>query len=174
MGRTKLEIKKIEDKARRQTTFTKRRQGLYKKAGELATKCGAQVAVIAFSNAGNVFAYGHPAVNTVLRRYEAATGGSGEGGRAVREEIESKYRESVAKLEAERRVEEILGRAAAEGGGGGGGRPLWSVEVEKLGFDELEKLRATMEEMKRRLAARDGGIAAAEADSGDDRDMPAV
>ncbi|KAK3016044.1 hypothetical protein RJ639_007531 [Escallonia herrerae] len=173
MGRTKLEIKKIEDKARRQTTFTKRRQGLYKKAGELATKCGAQVAVIAFSNAGNVFAYGHPAVNTVLRRYEAATGGGGGGSRAVREEIESKYRESVAKLEAERRVEEILGRAAAAAEGGGG-RPLWSVEVEKLGVDELEKLRATMEDMKRRLAAHDGGIAAAEADSGDDRDIPAV
>ncbi|KAK3029460.1 hypothetical protein RJ639_037745 [Escallonia herrerae] len=83
MGRTKLEIKKIEDKARRQMTFTKRQHGLYKKAGELATKCGAQVAVIAFSNASNVFVYGHPAVNTVLRQYEATTwggGGRGPGG----------------------------------------------------------------------------------------------
>ncbi|KAK2979135.1 hypothetical protein RJ640_029293 [Escallonia rubra] len=77
MGRTKLEIKKIEDKARRQTTFTKRRQGMYKKANELATKCSAQVAVMAFSNAGN-FSYGHPGVNTVLRRYEAVGEGAGQ------------------------------------------------------------------------------------------------
>ncbi|KAK2969688.1 hypothetical protein RJ640_025865 [Escallonia rubra] len=77
-GRTKLEIKKIEDKARRQMTFTKRRQCLYKKARELATKCGAKVAVIAFSNAGNVFVYGHPMVNTVLRWYEEAATGGGQ------------------------------------------------------------------------------------------------
>ncbi|KAK3034349.1 hypothetical protein RJ639_032247 [Escallonia herrerae] len=79
-----------------------------------ATKCGAQVALIAFSNAGNIFAYRHPAVNTVPCRYKAATGGGEGGGRAVREEIESKYRESVAKLEAERRVEEILGTWAGQ------------------------------------------------------------
>ncbi|KAK3041085.1 hypothetical protein RJ639_026882 [Escallonia herrerae] len=79
MGRMKLEIKKIEDNARQQMNFTKRRQGLYKKAGKLATKCGAQVVVITFSNTCNVLAYGQPAVNIVLRRYEAATGAAGRG-----------------------------------------------------------------------------------------------
>lgn len=57
MGRGKIEIKKIENANSRQVTFSKRRQGLLKKANELAVLCDAQVAVIIFSSTGKMFEY---------------------------------------------------------------------------------------------------------------------
>jgi hypothetical protein len=58
------------DKNSRQVTFSKRRSGLFKKCSELALLCGADLAVIVFSEAGNVFAFGSPSVDAVLRRHK--------------------------------------------------------------------------------------------------------
>ncbi|TYI03898.1 hypothetical protein ES332_A11G374800v1 [Gossypium tomentosum] len=48
MGRGKIEIKKIENLNSRQVTFSKRRNGLLKKAKELSITCDAEVGVIIF------------------------------------------------------------------------------------------------------------------------------
>ncbi|PIM97430.1 hypothetical protein CDL12_30100 [Handroanthus impetiginosus] len=55
MGRRKLEIKRIEDKSARQVTFTKRRNGLLKKAKELSVLCDVDVAAIIFSSRGKLY-----------------------------------------------------------------------------------------------------------------------
>ncbi|KAF7819044.1 agamous-like MADS-box protein AGL18 [Senna tora] len=55
MGRGKIEIKKIENLNNRQVTFSKRRNGLLKKAKELSVLCDAQVAVIIFSSTGKLY-----------------------------------------------------------------------------------------------------------------------
>lgn len=52
MGRKKITIKLIEDERNRQVTFTKRRNGLLKKARELSILCEAEIAVVIFSNGG--------------------------------------------------------------------------------------------------------------------------
>ena len=57
MGRGKIEIKKIENANSRQVTFSKRRNGLLKKAYELGDLCDAEVAVIIFSNTGKLFEF---------------------------------------------------------------------------------------------------------------------
>lgn len=57
MGRGKIEIKRIENANSRQVTFSKRRNGLLKKAQELAILCDAEVAVIIFSNTGKLFEF---------------------------------------------------------------------------------------------------------------------
>ncbi|PIN16360.1 hypothetical protein CDL12_10994 [Handroanthus impetiginosus] len=49
MGRRKLEIKRIEDKSAREVTFTKRRNGLLKKAKELLVLCDVDVTAIILS-----------------------------------------------------------------------------------------------------------------------------
>lgn len=69
-GRKKIEIKKLENSSNKQVTFSKRRAGLFKKAGELSVLCGAHVAIIVFSGAGKAFCYGHPNVNAVLESYQ--------------------------------------------------------------------------------------------------------
>ncbi|KAH7569668.1 hypothetical protein JRO89_XS06G0236600 [Xanthoceras sorbifolium] len=50
-------------------TFSKRRQGLFKKAHELAAKTGSLVAVLAFSPAGKPFVYGSPSFDAVIDKF---------------------------------------------------------------------------------------------------------
>ena len=57
MARQKIQIKKIDNTAARQVTFSKRRRGLFKKAQELSTLCDAEIALIVFSAAGKLFEY---------------------------------------------------------------------------------------------------------------------
>lgn len=52
-----------------QVTFSKRRSGLFKKASELSTLCGAEIAIIVFSPGNKVFSFGHPGVEAVIDRY---------------------------------------------------------------------------------------------------------
>ncbi|CAK9207187.1 unnamed protein product [Sphagnum troendelagicum] len=54
MGRVKLEIKKIENPTNRQVTYSKRRNGLIKKAYELSVLCDIDVALIMFSPSGKL------------------------------------------------------------------------------------------------------------------------
>ncbi|XP_019076584.1 agamous-like MADS-box protein AGL66 [Vitis vinifera] len=58
MGRQRVEIKKIENKAVRQVTFAKRRNGLLKKAYEISTLCDIEVALLAFSPSGKPTIFG--------------------------------------------------------------------------------------------------------------------
>ncbi|CAI0418886.1 unnamed protein product [Linum tenue] len=69
-GRQKIEIKKVENDPHRHVTFSKRKNGLFKKATELSTLCGSQLAVILFSQHHKVFSCGRPDVDSVLRRFE--------------------------------------------------------------------------------------------------------
>ncbi|KAF9678833.1 hypothetical protein SADUNF_Sadunf07G0077200 [Salix dunnii] len=54
MGRVKLQIKRIENNTNRQVTFSKRRNGLIKKAYELAILCDIDIALIMFSPSGRL------------------------------------------------------------------------------------------------------------------------
>ncbi|KAL4273576.1 hypothetical protein GQ457_13G021260 [Hibiscus cannabinus] len=54
MGRVKLEIKRIENNTNRQVTFSKRRNGLIKKAYELSILCDIDIALIMFSPSGRI------------------------------------------------------------------------------------------------------------------------
>ncbi|CAA2985144.1 agamous-like MADS-box AGL15 [Olea europaea subsp. europaea] len=76
MGRGKIEIKKIENSNSRQVTFSKRRQGLLKKAHELSVLCEAEVAVIIFSSTGRLFEFSSSNMQTILTRYSKSTNSS--------------------------------------------------------------------------------------------------
>jgi MADS-box transcription factor, plant len=60
MGRGKIEIKRIENAANRQVTFSKRRAGIVKKAREIGVLCDADVGVVIFSSAGKLYDYCTP------------------------------------------------------------------------------------------------------------------
>ncbi|PKU68106.1 agamous-like MADS-box protein AGL62 [Dendrobium catenatum] len=68
-GRRKIEIKRIEEEQKRQVCFSKRRQGLFKKASELSTLCGVEVAVVIFSPAGKPYFFGQPSIDHVLNHF---------------------------------------------------------------------------------------------------------
>ncbi|XP_050211304.1 agamous-like MADS-box protein AGL62 [Mercurialis annua] len=68
-GRQKLEMVKISRESNRLVTFSKRRYGVFKKASELSTLCGAEIAIVVFSPGKKVFSYGHPCVDAVVDRF---------------------------------------------------------------------------------------------------------
>ena len=57
MGRGKVEMKRIENNISRQVTFSKRRNGLMKKAHELSVLCDAEIALIVFSSRGKLYEF---------------------------------------------------------------------------------------------------------------------
>ncbi|ERM94241.1 hypothetical protein AMTR_s00010p00214260 [Amborella trichopoda] len=70
MGRVKLQIKKIENSTNRQVTFSKRRNGLIKKAYELSILCDIDIALIMFSPSGRLSQFsGKKRIEDVLARY---------------------------------------------------------------------------------------------------------
>ncbi|KAL9683113.1 hypothetical protein QQ045_014929 [Rhodiola kirilowii] len=68
-GRGKVKMMKMEKPSNLLVTFSKRKYGLFKKANEICTLCGAECAVVVFSPAGKVFSFGHPSVDTVVDQY---------------------------------------------------------------------------------------------------------
>nr|ADB81902.1 MIKC* MADS-box transcription factor [Funaria hygrometrica] len=69
MGRVKLEIKKIENPTNRQVTFSKRRNGLIKKAYELSVLCDIDLALIMFSPSGKLTQYCNCSIEEVIARF---------------------------------------------------------------------------------------------------------
>ncbi|KAL5705500.1 hypothetical protein ACHQM5_023798 [Ranunculus cassubicifolius] len=57
MGRGKIVIRRIDNTTSRQVTFSKRRNGLLKKAKELAILCDAEVGLVIFSSTGKLYEF---------------------------------------------------------------------------------------------------------------------
>ncbi|XP_073148288.1 MADS-box transcription factor 6-like [Henckelia pumila] len=62
----------MENESNLQVTFSKRRNGLFKKASELSIRCGAETALVVFSPGDKPYSFGHPSVETVATRFLAA------------------------------------------------------------------------------------------------------
>ncbi|XP_019425955.1 PREDICTED: MADS-box transcription factor 23-like [Lupinus angustifolius] len=70
MGRGKIAIRRIDNTTSRQVTFSKRRNGLLKKAKELSILCDAEVGLIVFSSTGKLYDYASTSMKSVLERYK--------------------------------------------------------------------------------------------------------
>ncbi|XP_020237639.1 MADS-box transcription factor 17 isoform X2 [Cajanus cajan] len=69
MGRGKVVLERIHNKINRQVTFSKRRNGLLKKAFELSVLCDAEVALIIFSSRGKLFQYSSTDISRIIEKY---------------------------------------------------------------------------------------------------------
>ncbi|KAL3504285.1 hypothetical protein ACH5RR_034126 [Cinchona calisaya] len=76
MGRGKIEIKRIENSSNRQVTYSKRRNGIIKKAKEITVLCDAKVSLIIFGTSGKMHEYISPSTNLIdmLDAYQRSTG----------------------------------------------------------------------------------------------------
>ncbi|XP_021820249.1 agamous-like MADS-box protein AGL104 [Prunus avium] len=87
MGRVKLQIKMIENTTNRQVTYSKRRNGLIKKAYELSVLCDVDVALIMFSPSGRLSLFsGNKSIEEILARYVNLPGHE-RGGRLHNQEF---------------------------------------------------------------------------------------
>nr|AMO12829.1 PISTILLATA-like MADS-box transcription factor PI-1 [Pharus virescens] len=76
MGRGKIEIKRIENTTNRQVTFSKRWNGILKKAREISVLCDAEVGVVIFSSAGKLYDFYSPRTTLpkILEKYQTNSG----------------------------------------------------------------------------------------------------
>ncbi|XP_013607409.1 PREDICTED: floral homeotic protein PISTILLATA-like isoform X2 [Brassica oleracea var. oleracea] len=76
MGRGKIEIKRIENVNNRVVTFSKRRNGLVKKAKEITVLCDAKVALIVFASNGKMTDYCCPSMDlgAMLDQFQKLSG----------------------------------------------------------------------------------------------------
>ncbi|XP_021911062.1 agamous-like MADS-box protein AGL62 [Carica papaya] len=95
-GRQKVEMVKMNNETNLQIIFSKYRAGLFKKASELSTLRGAEIAIIVFSPGRKVFSFGHPCVETVLERF--VSGNPPQATSGTMKLIEAHLNASVCKL----------------------------------------------------------------------------
>ncbi|NP_001280926.1 floral homeotic protein PMADS 2 [Malus domestica] len=76
MGRGKVEIKRIENSSNRQVTYSKRRNGIIKKAKEITVLCDAKVSLIIYSSSGKMVEYCSPSttLTEILDKYHGQSG----------------------------------------------------------------------------------------------------
>ncbi|CAN6227126.1 unnamed protein product [Urochloa humidicola] len=87
--RGRRELRRIEDKTSRQVTFTKRRNGLLKKAYELSVLCDAEVALIVISPRGRVYQFASATdLQKTIDRYLNHTKGAPANGRPDEQGVE--------------------------------------------------------------------------------------
>ncbi|KFK39263.1 mads box agl protein [Arabis alpina] len=70
MVRGKTEMKRIENATSRQVTFSKRRNGLLKKAFELSVLCDAEVALVVFSPRSKLYEFSSSSIAKTIERYQ--------------------------------------------------------------------------------------------------------
>ncbi|CAL4929469.1 unnamed protein product [Urochloa decumbens] len=69
--RERIAIRRIENLAARQVTFSKRRRGLFKKAEELSILCDAEVGLVVFSATGKLFHFASTSMKQIIDRYDS-------------------------------------------------------------------------------------------------------
>lgn len=156
-GRQKIPIAKIAKKTNLQVTFSKRRSGLFKKASELCTLCGVEVAIIVFSPAKKPYSFGHPGVDSLLDRFLARNPNFnispadsslqlGEVHKyASAHELNMQLTRISNQVEAERKRGESLDKMSKAS------ECWWENPVDELGLDELQILKAAMEDLKKNV-----------------------
>ncbi|XP_038693000.1 agamous-like MADS-box protein AGL62 [Tripterygium wilfordii] len=155
LGRQKIAIAKIPKKNHLQVTFSKRRAGLFKKASELCTLCGVEVAIIVFSPANKAFSFGHPEVESIMDRFLSRNPTPDSGTRQLLEahrnanvrELNMQLTQLLNQLEVERKRGEELDKIRKVSQS----QCWWEAPIEKLGLQELEQLKSAMEELKKNV-----------------------
>ena len=69
-GRQKIPMKKIENKDSMFASFTKRREGLYKKSSKLATEYNVDIGIMMISATGKPHSFFHPTFDAVISRFQ--------------------------------------------------------------------------------------------------------
>ncbi|KAL6198051.1 hypothetical protein ACLB2K_027843 [Fragaria x ananassa] len=119
-----IKIEKIESLPARQVTFSKRRKGLFKKAGESSVFCDAKVAVIFFSSTDKLYELSTSSTKDIIARYKQCT---------KDDAVEESADECMMRLTVElaEKIREL--------------RHMEGKDLEELDIDELQRLENMIE-----------------------------
>ncbi|KAF0911125.1 hypothetical protein E2562_005495 [Oryza meyeriana var. granulata] len=131
MVRGKTQMRRIENPTSRQVTFSKRRNGLLKKAFELSVLCDAEVTLIVFSPRGKLYEFASASAQTTIERYRTYTKDN-VGNKTVQQDIEQ------VKADAEGLAKKLEALEAYK-------RKLLGEKLEECSIEELHSLEVKLE-----------------------------
>ncbi|XP_027064476.1 agamous-like MADS-box protein AGL29 [Coffea arabica] len=151
-GRQKIDIAKIQNEQHLQVTFSKRRAGLFKKASELCTLTGSEVALVVFSPGEKVYSFGSPNIDAIIEKFEFSTPKSDDASTLL---LEAHHRFNVQhlnkqlsilenQLEAKKKIGETLNQLRQVGQI----RHWWYAPINDLNLEQLESLHSALCELQ--------------------------
>ncbi|GAU12111.1 hypothetical protein TSUD_00770 [Trifolium subterraneum] len=153
-GRKKIEIKKLDEGSNKQVTFSKRRQGLFKKASELCILCDVHAAIIVCSPADKLYSFGQPNTDAILNSYingttEFADAKSTEDSSTHRE-YNGQYEEALKMLELEKKKLADVENLTKTWNRG----DWWNDSIDDLSIEQLEQFMISLCELRNKLIER--------------------
>ncbi|KAI3842541.1 hypothetical protein MKX03_034407 [Papaver bracteatum] len=150
MVRGKTEMRRIENTTSRQVTFSKRRNGLLKKAFELSVLCEAEVALLVFSSRGKLFEFSSSStsVQKTIERYqkyhkdEQVNYRNNNNNKAIEQQTSQQLQYEVANL-----AKMIENLEASK-------RKLMGEDLESCSINELETTENQLEKSLRNIRAK--------------------
>ncbi|KAL2903144.1 Agamous-like MADS-box protein AGL62 [Bienertia sinuspersici] len=161
-GRQKVNMVRMEKDSNRQVTFSKRRCGLFKKASELCTLCGAEAAVIVFSPGRKAYTFGHPSVDVILNRFilsQSSSSFSSSESNTTEAVVEVAQRNAFVsdlniQLNFVNNQIEIVQKSSEEINNIKKAKEQlywWDRAIEELSFQHLVHLKAALDELKKHV-----------------------
>ncbi|XP_074317274.1 MADS-box protein SOC1-like isoform X2 [Silene latifolia] len=142
MVRGKTQMKRIENDSSRQVTFSKRRNGLLKKAFELSVLCDAEVALVIFSPTGRLYEFASLSTNKTIERYQRHMKELHDAKSKVSDEHMEHFKEESITLE-----KKIKSLEQSK-------RKLMGDDVETCSIEELQQLETQLDKSLSSIRAR--------------------
>ncbi|VVA21716.1 PREDICTED: MADS-box [Prunus dulcis] len=148
MGRGKVELKRIENPTSRQVTFSKRRNGLLKKAFELSVLCDAEVAIIILSPSGKIYQFASHDINRTIAMYRNQVGLPESNNSSFRRARTMEFRRNNENEELRRSIANSEMRL----------KNLAGEELDMLGMQELKQLERQLKTGVERIRSQIGRV----------------
>ncbi|KAI4354949.1 hypothetical protein L6164_003769 [Bauhinia variegata] len=145
MVRGKTQMRRIENATSRQVTFSKRRNGLLKKAYELSVLCDAEVALIIFSPRGKMYEFASSGVQGTIERYRRHTRDTQATNKSVEQNMQHLKQEAANMMKNIEQLEATKKKLLGEG--------LGSCTVEELQQIEQQLERSVISVRARKTQA---------------------
>ncbi|XBI33643.1 hypothetical protein VPH35_056939 [Triticum aestivum] len=160
-GRKKIVIRRIEQEDARFVCYSKRRQGFFSKATDLAVLTGAHVAALAFSPRGRAFSFGHPSAAGAGAREEGAADDrllAGEGAAGEDEKLEKLQQEfdelRTELAELKKRTKRTDKAMAKERSAGDQIAAWFDTKARDMGDEDMAAFFAALMQMKDAVSDR--------------------
>ncbi|CAN8269589.1 unnamed protein product [Cochlearia groenlandica] len=154
MGRRKIKMEKVKDTNTKQVTFSKRRQGLFKKASELATLCNSEIGIVVFSPGNKPYSFGKPSFDLIAERFKNESEEDSNSSDNISGYISGHNRARQAKKIC-KRLNSIIGEADDEKKRGenvqnwleSAGEERFNKPIEEFTLEELKEFEAKMKKI---------------------------
>ncbi|KAK9061292.1 hypothetical protein SSX86_018472 [Deinandra increscens subsp. villosa] len=150
-GRQRIEIVRITKESSSSVALSKRRSGIFKKASELSTLCGAQIAIIVLSQTKKkVYSFGEPSVEAIVNRFVEQGHDPPPKSRTSQlmellhnaniQELYTQLTSMIGELESLKKDGEEVQKIRKERQE----NYWWDVGIENMGLEELQQLKMAM------------------------------